>query len=259
MPLSIDQIVVQLTAHMPDEQKLQYIMRFSRERRNPNVALLLSLFLGWVGAQYYYMGRVGKGIVCSLFAWTLVPLVISLYKCSSIRADVQRYNVTKAVELAQLFCPGLQVDFASNSIMLEPLYPVGRTVLAVTLGYVVMLVAQLAGDTALTALVPSLVPQADAPPDPIYFAFRLGTGFFFIAAGGYTAALLAGRFEMVHALSVGALSIAAGILEAMYYAGEQPLWYSIALMFLSIPSALAGGYFRVRQVSRPQATGEIRL
>jgi hypothetical protein len=253
MPLSIDSIVVQLTAHMSDEQKLQFIMRFAKERRDPNVALLLCLFLGCIGAQYYYMGRVGKGILCTLFAWTLVPFIISVFMCSKIRMNVQRHNFSKAIELAQMYSPGLIVDFGSRSIVLEPLFPVMRTVLAVGLGYVVMLVAQLGGDTALTALVPSIMPRPEQPIDPVYFAFRLGTGFFFIAIGGYTAALLAGRFEMAHALSVGALSIAAGILEAFYYSGEQPLWYSIALMFLSIPSALAGGYFRARQVEAPRA------
>jgi len=252
MPISVDQIVVQLTRHMTDEQKLAFITRFAKERRNPNVALLLCLFLGGIGAHYYYMGRIGKGILCSLFAWTLAPLIVSLFACSRIRMNVQRHNIAKAIELAQVHSPGLQVDFASNSITLEPLYPIGRTVLAVALGYVVMLVAQLGGDTALTAVAPELIPQPDVPPDPLYFVFRLVVGFFFIAAGGYIAALLAGRFEMVHALSVGALSIAASILEAIYFAGEQPLWYSIALMFLSIPSALVGGYFRARQVEGPR-------
>jgi hypothetical protein len=123
-----------------------------------------------------------------------------------------------------------------------------RSLLAVALGYVVMLVAQLGGDTALTAVAPEIMPQAGEPPDAAYFAYRLGTGFFFIAIGGYTAALLAGRSEMKHALALGALSVAACILETLYYAADQPLWYSIALMFLSIPGALAGGYFRARQV-----------
>jgi hypothetical protein len=253
MPVSIDQIVVQLTAHMSDEQKLAYIMRFAKERRNPNVALVLCLFLGWVGAHYYYMGRVGKGILCTLFAWTLVPLVLSLVACRKIRANVQRQNFVRAAELAGTYCPGLKVDFAAAGITLEPLFPIIRSVLAVVLGYIVMLVAQLGGDTALTAVAPAIMPQPEEPPEPAYFAFRLGTGFFFIAMGGYTGALLAGRAEMKHALSVGALSIAAGILEAFYYSGEQPLWYSIGLMFLSIPAALVGGYFRVRQLESPRA------
>ena len=128
-----------------------------------------------------------------------------------------------------------------------------RSFLAVALGYVVMLVAQLGGDTALTALAPAIMPQPGEPPDPAYFAFRLGTGFFFIAIGGYMTALLAGRSEMKHALSLGALSIVASILEAYYFAGEQPLWYTIALMFLSIPAALIGGHFRARQLEDAKA------
>jgi hypothetical protein len=258
MPVSIDQIVVQLTAHMSDEQKLAYIMRFAKERRNPNVALLLCLFLGWAGAHHYYMGRVGKGILYTLFAWTLVPLVLSLFACRTIRVKVQRQNFVRAAELAATYCPGLRVDFAAEGITLEPLFPIARSLFAVVLGYIVMLVAQLVGDTALTAVAPAIVPQPEEPPEPAYFAFRLGTGFFFIAMGGYTGALLAGRSEMKHALSVGALSIAAGILEAFYFAGEQPLWYSIGLMFLSIPAALVGGYFRVRQLESPNAqTAEV--
>ena len=252
MPVSIDQIVVQLTAHMSDEQKLAYIMRFTKERRNPNTALLLCFFLGCVGAHQYYMGRVGKGILCTLFAWTLVPFVLSLFACRKIRADVQRYNFAKAAELAATYCPGLQVDLAAGGITLEPLFPIMRSVLAVVLGYIVMLVAQLGGDTALTAVAPAIMPQPGEAPEPAYFGFRLGTGFFFIAMGGYTAALLAGRSEMKQALSVGALSIAAGILEAFYFSGEQPLWYSIGLMFLSIPAALVGGYFRLRQLESPK-------
>jgi peptidoglycan/LPS O-acetylase OafA/YrhL len=123
-----------------------------------------------------------------------------------------------------------------------------RSVLALVLGYVVMLVSQLGGDTALTALAPDIMPQPGEPPDPAYFAYRLGTGFFFIAIGGYVTALLAGRAEMTHALGLAALSIVASILEVQYYPTTQPLWYSVALMFLSIPSALAGGYYRVRQL-----------
>jgi hypothetical protein len=123
-----------------------------------------------------------------------------------------------------------------------------RSLLAVALGYVVMLVAVVGGDMAFTALAPSLMPQPGEQPDAVYFVFNLGTGALFIAVGAYVTALLAGRSEMKHALGLGALSIAMSILSMILYAGEQPLWYSIALMFLSIPASLAGGYFRVRQL-----------
>lgn len=131
-----------------------------------------------------------------------------------------------------------------------------RSLLALVLGYAVMLALQLGGDTALTAIAPDMMPQPGEPPDAAYFAYRLGTGFFFIALGGYITALLAGRAPMKHALGLAALSVAASILEVQYYPTTQPLWYSVALMFLSIPSALAGGYYRVRQLEENKSHTE---
>jgi peptidoglycan/LPS O-acetylase OafA/YrhL len=123
-----------------------------------------------------------------------------------------------------------------------------RSLLAVVLGYVVMLVAFLGAETALTAVAPELIPQKGKPTDPLYFVFQLVTGFFFICIGGYITALLAGRSEVKHALGLGALSIAMSIVSRLEYPGDEPLWYSIALMFLAIPAALVGGHFRARQV-----------
>jgi hypothetical protein len=60
---------------------------------------------------------------------------------------------------------------------------------------------------------------------------------------------LAGHAELKHALGLAALSIAMCIVSMVKYAGDQPLWYSIALMFLSIPESLIGGHYRVRQVA----------
>ena len=128
-----------------------------------------------------------------------------------------------------------------------------RSVLAVALGYVVMLVAFLGAETALTALAPDLIPQKGRATDSLYFVFQLTTGFFFIGIGGYVTALLAGRSEMKHALGLGALSIAMSIVSRLQYPGDEPLWYSIALMFLAIPGALAGGYYRVRQMEEGKA------
>ena len=123
-----------------------------------------------------------------------------------------------------------------------------RSLLSVALGYIVMLVAVVGGEMILTALAPDIMPELGQQPDAIYFVFKLSTGFFFIVIGAYVTALLAGRSEMKHALGLGALSVAMCIIEVLEYPGEQPLWYSVALMFLSIPSALAGGHFRVRQL-----------
>ncbi len=44
-------------------------------------AALLSFFLGGIGGQYFYLGDVGKGILCVLFCWTFIPIIIGFY-CS---------------------------------------------------------------------------------------------------------------------------------------------------------------------------------
>ncbi len=125
--------------------------------------------------------------------------------------------------------------------------------LSVVLGYVVMLVAVLAGQVAFTALGLGLMAQPREQPDTVYFVFNLGTGLFFLMIGGYVTALLAGHSELKHALGLAALSIAMCMVSMVKYAGDQPLWYSIALMFLSSPGSLIGGYYRVRQVKDDRA------
>ena len=123
-----------------------------------------------------------------------------------------------------------------------------RSLLSVVLGYVVMLVAALGGDVAFTALGSGPVPEPGGQPDAVYFVFHLGTGFFFLMIGGYVTALLAGNAELKHALGLAALSVTMCIVSMLEYAGDQPLWYSIALMFLSIPGSMIGSQFRARQL-----------
>jgi hypothetical protein len=128
-----------------------------------------------------------------------------------------------------------------------------RSLLSVVLGYVVMLVAVLACQVAFTALGSGLTVQPGEQPDAVYFVFNLSTGFFFLMIGGYVTAILAGHAEQKHALGLAALSIVMCMISMVKYAGDQPLWYSLALMFLSIPGSLIGGHYRVRQVTDGRA------
>jgi hypothetical protein len=123
-----------------------------------------------------------------------------------------------------------------------------RSLLSVVLGYVVMLVAVLAGQVAFTALGSGITVQPGEQPDFAYFVFNLSTGFFYLIIGGYVTALLAGYWELEHALGLAALSVVMSIVSMVKYAGDQPLWYSIAIIVLSVPGALIGGQYRVRQV-----------
>ena len=45
---------------------------------NRTTAIVLALFLGGFGAQKFYMGKPGIGILCLLFCWTGIPSIIAL-------------------------------------------------------------------------------------------------------------------------------------------------------------------------------------
>ncbi len=42
--------------------------------------MFLSLFLGFVGGQHFYLGRPVAGIVSILFAWTYIPMIIGFFQ-----------------------------------------------------------------------------------------------------------------------------------------------------------------------------------
>ena len=107
-----------------------------------------------------------------------------------------------------------------------------------------MLAAVLAGQVAFTALGSGIALQ----PDTVYFVSNLSIGFFYLIIGGYVTALLAGHWELEHALGLAALSVVMGIVSMVKYVFDQLFWYSITFMFLSVPGALIGGQYRVRQV-----------
>lgn len=53
-----------------------------KKPKSKNVAMLLSLFLGSIGAQHFYLGRNNsdyvKGVACILFCWAYVPSVLGI-------------------------------------------------------------------------------------------------------------------------------------------------------------------------------------
>jgi TM2 domain-containing membrane protein YozV len=45
----------------------------SAGKKDKMIAALLAIFLGGVGAQYFYFGNYLVGIICLLFCWTGIP------------------------------------------------------------------------------------------------------------------------------------------------------------------------------------------
>jgi len=58
----------------------QEIKNNKKKMNKPNrtTAIVLALFLGGFGAQKFYMGKPGIGILCLLFCWTGIPSIIAL-------------------------------------------------------------------------------------------------------------------------------------------------------------------------------------
>ncbi|MCC9138771.1 NINE protein [Pontibacter silvestris] len=45
--------------------------------KNKTTAALLAFFLGGFGAHFFYLGKAGRGVLCILFFWTLIPAIIA--------------------------------------------------------------------------------------------------------------------------------------------------------------------------------------
>jgi TM2 domain len=65
---------VQLVEMMNSGQRAVYMTR----QKNPTTAVMLALFLGGLGGQFFYFGQIGAGLVCCLFCWTFIPAVVGL-------------------------------------------------------------------------------------------------------------------------------------------------------------------------------------
>ncbi|UWG96765.1 TM2 domain-containing protein [Dehalobacter sp. DCM] len=91
---------IYLLKDMNDSQRMMFQSEYSRVVKNRNTALILTLFLGGLGAQRYYLGQIALGVVSTLFCWTFIPLIISIIDLFLIRGRVDHYNEKKAHEIA---------------------------------------------------------------------------------------------------------------------------------------------------------------
>lgn len=91
---------LELMKTMNDSQRSLFQYEMNKVRKNKTTALVLTVFLGGIGAQHYYMGKIGLGIVCTLFCWTWIPLICSIFQAFTIMGTVERYNDRFSQEIA---------------------------------------------------------------------------------------------------------------------------------------------------------------
>jgi hypothetical protein len=116
----------------------------------------------------------------------------------------------------------------------------GRSVLAVVVGYLVMAIA-------VVALFAVWFREPNAVPSRGSMLFSLSYGFLFGVVGGYVTALIARRSEVRHAIALAGLLAIRGAVPLIASAGQEPLWYQVATILVMVFAVMLGGYLRARQ------------
>jgi hypothetical protein len=125
-----------------------------------------------------------------------------------------------------------------------PNHPVARGVLAISAGFIAVVVLSVVTDTIMQSFgffVAGSASIGEVGP----FAFALIYRSAFGIVGSWVAARMAPSHPMRYALIVGGIGLFLGILGAVTMTGKEfgPEWYPWALVVATMPCAWAGGLF----------------
>ena len=119
-----------------------------------------------------------------------------------------------------------------------------RSIAAVICGFFVITLLALAADFLLMRVAPASFTGTGGTQATAPLLFALVYSFFFSVAGGYVAALVAGRAEIQHAVFLAVLMLVMSILATVQMYETAPLWWHLATLVLIVPPIVAGGYWR---------------
>ena len=128
---------------------------------------------------------------------------------------------------------------------------IGRSVLAVFVGFVVVVVLSLGTDEVLH-LLKVYPPWGEPMYQPGLNLLALSYRAVFTIVGGYLTAMVAPHSPMRHVLigaCIGLVIGAAGVVAAASIGGLGPLWYPVAVAVTGPPCNVLGGAIYVRQMS----------
>jgi len=116
-----------------------------------------------------------------------------------------------------------------------------RSVIAVAVGCVVFSASAL-------ALFRISGQDPHSPADVSFMAASVAYGIFFAALAGFLAAWLAKRWEFEHSLAVACLIAVGGAISLLTRPAQGAMWTQLAALLVMAPSAMLGGYMRLRQI-----------
>jgi TM2 domain-containing membrane protein YozV len=79
-----------------------FMSEFSRVSKSVSTARLLALFLGGVGAHWFYLGKSMRGLLYLIFVWTSVPLILALIEVFTMGSIINGYNSEQAGRIRRL-------------------------------------------------------------------------------------------------------------------------------------------------------------
>lgn len=120
-------------------------------------------------------------------------------------------------------------------------------ILAILGGYGAMYIVMKTVLTVLAITSPEPAGASSTTPPPSHAVVILAGSFLAAVIGGVIACLIAKRSPIKHAIALSAVALVLGIMTTVTSRADQPLWYSVALIGLSIAGImLAGLIFQIR-------------
>jgi len=84
--------------------------------RNKKTTTILSLFLGGIGIQKFYLGQNGKGILSILFCWTFIPFFVGLYDCIRFSQMSNECFQVKYNNIQSLKCSTCKTELSKDNV-----------------------------------------------------------------------------------------------------------------------------------------------
>ena len=130
----------------------------------------------------------------------------------------------------------------------------GRSIVAVVVGFVLIAVLSFGTDAAIRAALPgSFSPNGATTDRGLLLASVVYVGLFAVL-GCYVTARLAPRRPMAHALVLGLLGLVFNIAGTIAMWNAAPVWYHVTQIALVMPWAWLGGWLRERELRRGAGT-----
>lgn len=125
-----------------------------------------------------------------------------------------------------------------------------RSILAVIAGSLTWMVTALGSDALLMAFAPHWFQASGRVESVPVLLLMMTYSLAFSVLGGYVAALIAARREVLHAFALGLLQLAMGIVATIQFWATAPAWFHIVFLLLLVPANVLGGYLRAGQKRR---------